>query len=77
MSSGIYPVVQRILFYGRAGRQHAEGEMDTIPFENELLDLDIHLINSRPYHSQTNGNFELFKTLETKVSRHDSLDDFM
>ena len=27
-------------------------------FENELLDLGIHLINSRPYHPQTDGKLE-------------------
>ena len=39
-------------------------------FEGELLDRGIHLINSRPYHPQTNGKLELFhRTLETKVGR--------
>ncbi len=47
-------------------------------FENELLELDIHLINSRPCHPQTNGKLERFRrTLETEVSRHDSLADFI
>ena len=47
-------------------------------FENELLYMDIHLINSRPYHPQTNGKLERFhRTLETEISRHDSLDDFI
>ena len=47
-------------------------------FENELLDMGIHLINSRPYHPQTNGKLERFhRTLETEISRHDSLNDFI
>lgn len=47
-------------------------------FENELLHMDIHLINSRPYHPQTNGKLERFhRTLETEIGRHDSLDDFI
>ena len=47
-------------------------------FENELLDLDIHLINSRPYHPQTNGKLERFhRTIEDEVGRHDSLEDFI
>ncbi len=47
-------------------------------FENELLELDIHLINSRPCHPQTNGKLERFhRTLEIEVGRHDSLADFI
>ena len=47
-------------------------------FENELLNLGIHLINSRPYHPQTNGKLERFhRTLETEVGRHTSLGDFI
>ena len=47
-------------------------------FEGELLDRGIQLINSRPYHPQTNGKLERFhRTLETEVGRHDSLDDFI
>ncbi len=47
-------------------------------FESELLDRGIQLINSRPYHPQTNGKLERFhRTLETEVRRHDSLDDFV
>ena len=45
-------------------------------FEGELLDRGIQLINSRPYHPQTNGKLErLHRTLEAEVGRHDSLDD--
>ena len=47
-------------------------------FENELLELGIHLINSRPYRPQTNGKLERFhRTLETEVGRHDGLEGFI
>ncbi len=40
--------------------------------------LDIGLINSRPYHPQTNGKLERFhRTIEDEVGRHDSLEDFI
>ena len=47
-------------------------------FESEILDRGIQLINSRSYHPQANGKLERFyRTLETEVEWHDSLDDFI
>ena len=76
--SGIHPVGQRILFVGVRSGDMPKGTWTPTVFENELLDLGIHLINSRPYHPQTNGKLERFhRTLETEVGRHDSLGDFI
>ena len=47
-------------------------------FENELLDLDIGLINSRPYHPQTNGKLERFhRSLEDEIWHYGDLDDYI
>ena len=47
-------------------------------FESALLETGISLINSRPYHPQTNGKIErFFGTLESKLSHFDSLVDFI
>ena len=47
-------------------------------FEAELLDHGIELINTRPYHSQTNGNLERFhRTLETELSHFDRILEFI
>ncbi len=46
---------------------HKKGKKNWKPtlFEEELLDQDIILINSRPYHPQTNGKLERFhRTIE-------------
>ena len=59
-------------------KRHAEGHRVPIAFEDKLLDRGMHLINSMPYHPQTNGKLErLHRTLEAEVGRHDSLDDFV
>ena len=42
-------------FVGRGGRKKQAGAWTPTLFENELLNLNIVLINSRPYHPQTNG----------------------
>ena len=45
-------------------------------FENELLDLNMGLINSRPYHPQTNGKLERFhKAIEEEIWHSKDLDD--
>ena len=47
-------------------------------FESELLALNTGLINSRPYHPQTNGKLERFrKSIEDEIWSHDSLDDYI
>ena len=45
-------------FVGRGGRKKHTGPWTPTLFEKELLSLDIGLINSRPYHPQTNGKLE-------------------
>ena len=65
-------------FVGVRGANKPKGAWTPTIFENELLDLGIHLINSRPYHPQTNGKLERFhRTLETEMGRHNSLEDFI
>ena len=60
-------------FVGRNGRRREKapsGRWKPTAFEAELLDRGIELINSRPYHPQTNGKLErFFWTLEEEVSR--------
>ncbi len=47
-------------------------------FEDELLKKGIGLINSRPYHPQTNGKLERwFRTLEDEMVHYKSLDDYV
>ena len=65
-------------FVGVRGGNTPKGTWTPTVFENELLDLGIHLINSRPYHPQTDGKLERFhRTLETELGRHGSLGDFI
>ena len=47
-------------------------------FEEELLNDNIVLINSRPHHQQTNSKLErFFRTLEDELSYFGRLDEFM
>ena len=65
-------------FVGVRGGNTPKGTWTPTVFENELLDLGIRLINSRPYRPPTNGKLERFhRTLETEVGRHNSLEDFI
>ena len=65
-------------FVGRGGRKKPTGNWTPTLFENELLDLDIGLINSRPYHPQTNGKLERFhRSLEDEIWHYGDLDDYI
>ncbi len=65
-------------FVGRGGRKKQTGTWTPTFFENELLNLDIGLINSRPYHPQTNGKLERFhRTIEDEIWHYKDLDDYI
>ena len=47
-------------------------------FEAELLDRGIELINSRPYHPQTNGKLERFhRSVEEEIEHWDTLSEYV
>ena len=66
-------------FVGRNGRK--KGPMGTwrpTVFEEELLGRGIALINSRPYHPQTNGKLERFhRSIEEEIWNYESLDAYI
>ena len=63
---------------GRGGRKKPAGTWTPTLFENELLSLDIELINSRPYHLQTNGNLErLHMSIEEEIHHYESLSEYV
>ena len=63
---------------GSGRRKKPSGSWTPTLFEAELLSLDIGLINSRPYHPQTNGNLERFRrSVEEEVWRYACLDDYI
>ena len=65
-------------FVGAGGRKKPKGTWTPTLFENELLALDIGLINSRPYHPQTNGKLERFhRSIEDEIWRYGGLDDYI
>ncbi len=65
-------------FVGRGGRKRQTGTWTPTLFENELLDHNIGLINSRPYHPQTNGKLERFhRSIEEEIWHYDGLDDYV
>ena len=65
-------------FVGRGGRKKPTGTWTPTLFENELLALNIGLINSRPYHPQTNGKLERFhRSVEDEIWRYASLADYI
>ena len=65
-------------FVGRGGRKRQTGTWTPTHFENELLNRNIGLINSRPYHPQTNGKLGRFhKSIEEEIWHYDGLDDYI
>ena len=65
-------------FIGRGGRKKPTGTWTPTLFENELLNLGIGLINSRPYHPQTNGKLERFhRSLEEEIWHYDGIGDYV
>ena len=65
-------------FVGRGGRKRPEGSWTPTLFEAELLALNIVLINSRPYHPQTNGKLERFhRSVEDEIWRYVGLADYI
>ena len=65
-------------FVGRGGRKRQAGTWTPTIFENELLNLDIGLINSRPYHPQTNGKLERFhRTIEDEIWHYSDTPKFV
>ena len=65
-------------FVGSGRRKKPSGSWTPTLFEAELLSLDIGLINSRPYHPQTNGKLERFhRSVEDEMWRYTCLDDYV
>ncbi len=62
-------------FVGRNGRKKGPtGTWQPTVFEEELLGRGIALINSRPYHPQTNGKLERFhRSIEEEIWNYESL----
>ena len=65
-------------FVGRGGRKKQAGTWTPTLFENELLNLGIELISSRPYHPQTNGKLERFhRSIEEEIHHYESLSEYI
>ena len=65
-------------FVGRGGRKTPTKTWKATAFEAELLDRGIELINSRPYHPQTNGKLERFHgSIENEIWNHDTLSSYV
>ena len=75
-------------FVGAAGRYKKEedgrrrkapaGSWQPTAFEAELLDRGIELINTRPYHPQTNGKLERFhRSIEEEIYHYESLSKYI
>ena len=68
----------RSCFVGRGGHKKLTGTWTPTLFENELLNLGIELINSRPYRPQTNGKFERFyRSIEKEIHHYESLSEYI
>ena len=65
-------------FVGQNGRKKTKGTWQPTLFEEELLSRDIFLINTRPYHPQTNGKLERFhRTIEDEIWHYGSLGEYV
>ena len=65
-------------FVGRRGRRAPTKSWQPTAFEAELLDMGIELINSRPYHPQTNGKLERFhKSIKDEIFHYESLSAYV
>lgn len=65
-------------FVGQRGGRQPKGSWTPTAFEDELLRRGIGLINSRPYHPQTNGKLERFHaSIEAEIGHYDSLEDYV
>ena len=73
-----HTVRQRIVLCRQGRSQEPTGTWTPTLFENDLLNLGIELINSRPYHSQTNGNLERFhRSVEKEIDHYESLPEYI
>lgn len=65
-------------FVGRGGQKKQASSWTPTLFEKELFNFNIGLINSRPYHPQTNGKLERFhRSLEDEIWHYQNLDDYI
>ena len=67
-------------FVGQNGRKKKGplGTWQPTVFEEELLERGIVLINTRPYHPQTNGKLERFhRSLETEIWNYENLEAYI
>ena len=65
-------------FVGQRGGRQPSGSWTPTAFEDELLRRGIGLINSRPYHPQTNGKLErLHASIEAELHHYDSLEAYV
>ena len=64
-------------FVGAGKKRKKEGWKPTV-FQECLLDNNIELINTRPYHPQTNGKIErLFRTIEEELYNYKSMEEYV
>ena len=65
-------------FVGQNGRKKGRGTWRPTVLEEELLERDIALINTRPYHPRTNGKLERFhRSLEEEIHHYGSLREYI
>ena len=68
-------------FVGRNGRKKAAeagGTRQPTPFEAELLNRGIEMINSRPHRPRTSGKLKrLYRSIESEIWHHDSVSEYV